>query len=142
MTSVRFYEEVADELLKFAVIIAKHKGRWVFCKHRERDTYELCGGHREEGEAIIDTAKRELYEESGALTFDMHAICVYSVQKDDASNGEESFGMLYYADVKSFEPQLHYEIEKTILTKNLIEHWTYPDIQPALIAEAIRRGVC
>lgn len=77
MTSVRFYEEVADELLKFAVIIAKHKGKWVFCKHRERDTYELCGGHREEGEAIIDTAKRELYEESGALTFDMHAICVY-----------------------------------------------------------------
>ena len=142
MTRVRFYEEVADELLKFAVIIAKYEGKWVFCKHRERDTYELCGGHREAGEAIIDTAKRELYEESGALTFDLQKICVYGVQKDEAFNGEESFGMLYYADVKSFEPQLHYEIEKIVLTEKLIEHWTYPDIQPALIEEAIKRGIC
>ena len=86
MTRVHFYEEVADELLKFAVIIAKHEGKWVFCKHRNRDTYEICGGHREVGEAIDDTAKRELYEESGALTFDMQAICVYSVQKDEDSN--------------------------------------------------------
>lgn len=28
MTRVHFYEEVADELLKFAVIIAKHEGKF------------------------------------------------------------------------------------------------------------------
>ena len=57
---VNFYEQVDDELLRFAVIIARHNGKWVFCKHRERDTYELPGGHREPGEQILDTARREL----------------------------------------------------------------------------------
>ena len=46
---VNFYEKVDDHLLRFAVIVARHRGKWVFCKHRERDTYELPGGHREPG---------------------------------------------------------------------------------------------
>ena len=32
---VRFYETIDDELLKFAVIISRHSGKWVFCKHKE-----------------------------------------------------------------------------------------------------------
>ena len=48
MTKVKFYDSVSDELLKFAVIISKTQGKWVFCKHKERDTYEVPGGHREE----------------------------------------------------------------------------------------------
>ena len=38
MVEVNFYEQVEDSLLKFAVILAKTGGKWVFCKHRERDT--------------------------------------------------------------------------------------------------------
>lgn len=40
---VKFYENVSDELLKFAVIVSKSEGRWVFCRHKERDTYEVPG---------------------------------------------------------------------------------------------------
>ena len=58
---VKFYDSINDELLKFAVIISKHKGKWVLCKHKERDTYEIPGGHREENESIINTAKREFH---------------------------------------------------------------------------------
>ena len=36
---VKFYDTVNDELLKFAVIISQSNGKWVFCKHKERDTY-------------------------------------------------------------------------------------------------------
>ncbi len=79
MTKVKFYDSVSDELLKFAVIISKTQGKWVFCKHKERDTYEVPGGHREENEDILDTARRELYEETGALKFELKPICVYSV---------------------------------------------------------------
>ena len=32
----KFYDNVDDKLLKFAVIISKAKGKWVFCKHKER----------------------------------------------------------------------------------------------------------
>ena len=49
MLEVKFYDTVDDALLKFAVIISKSKGKWVLCKHKERDTYEVSGGHREAG---------------------------------------------------------------------------------------------
>ncbi len=64
--TVRFYEEAEDNLLKFAVIIARTEGKYVFCKHKSRETLEVPGGHREEGETILAAAKRELYEETGA----------------------------------------------------------------------------
>ena len=40
MLEVKFYDSVADELLKFAVVVSRYDGKWVFCKHKERDTYE------------------------------------------------------------------------------------------------------
>ena len=60
MLEVKLYDTVDDALLKFALIISKSNGKWVFCKHKERDTFEVHGGHREFGEDIIETAKREL----------------------------------------------------------------------------------
>lgn len=60
MLEVKLYDTVDDALLKFAVIISKSNGKWVFCKDKERDTFEVHGGHREFGEDIIETAKREL----------------------------------------------------------------------------------
>lgn len=140
MTEVRFYENVADELLKFAVIISKSRNQYVFCKHKDRDTWEVPGGHREYGESIMETAKRELYEETGALEFDIKPVCVYSVTAPDNFDGKESFGMLFFADIKRFEAELHSEIEKIALMDEPPERWTYPDIQPDLIREAQKRG--
>lgn len=143
MVEVRFHEHVKDELLKFAVIIAKTEGKWVFCKHRERETYEVPGGHREEGETIFETAKRELQEETGATCFDIKPVCVYSVKGKTRINehiNDESFGMLYVAEIFSFEKELHSEIESILITDRLVEDWTYPLIQPKLLNEAKRRG--
>lgn len=81
MTEIKFYENVADELLKFVVIISKTQNKYVFCKHKNRDTWEIPGGHRESGENIMDAAKRELYEETGALEFTIKPVCVYSVDR-------------------------------------------------------------
>ena len=97
MTRVNFYDHVEDALLRFAVIIARHNGKWVFCKHRERSTWEVPGGHREAGEDILDTAKRELYEETGAVDFVIEPVCIYSVIAPDNFDGAESFGKLYVA---------------------------------------------
>jgi len=135
--TVNFYETINDNLLKFAVIITKSNGKWVFCKHRERDTFEVPGGHREPGEDIDNTAKRELYEETGAIEYSIKPVCVYSVVR----GGEESFGKLYFAEVSKFEAQLHSEIEKIVLTDELVDNWTYPLIQPKLLEEAARRGI-
>lgn len=142
IVEVKFYDNVADELLKFAVIIARTDGKWVFCKHRERDTYEVPGGHREAGEDILTAAKRELREETGATEFTIQPVCVYSVKgKTRVSENvdEETFGMLFVADIRAFEP-LHSEIERILITDRLVENWTYPMIQPKLLEEAKRRG--
>ncbi len=143
MIEVKFYDQVTDELLKFAVIISKTNGKWVFCKHKKRDTYEVPGGHREENENILETAKRELKEETGALDFTVSPICVYSVTGKNKVNetGEEAYGMLFFADIKTFENELHSEMEKVLITDTLVENWTYPLIQPKLIEEAKRRGI-
>ncbi len=137
---VKFYDTVNDGLLKFAVIIAVHGGKTVFCKHRQRDTLEIPGGHREDGENISDTARRELYEETGATDFNIKPICVYSVTDENNFDGEETFGMLFFAEIFSFEKELHSEIESICLLDGLPDKWTYPLIQPRLIEEAKLRG--
>ncbi|SKA61002.1 8-oxo-dGTP diphosphatase [Eubacterium uniforme] len=139
---IKFYEKVDDELLKFAVIISKTDDKWVFCKHKERDTYEVPGGHREDGESIDVTAERELQEETGAVDYSIEPVCVYSVTGKNRVNesGEEMYGMLYFANITEFENELHSEMEKVCIFEDLPTDWTYPLIQPKLIEEAGLRG--
>ena len=69
---------------------------------KERDTFEVPGGHREPGEKIEDTAVRELKEETGAVDFNIKPVCVYSVKGKTRVNDnatKESFGMLYVAEI-------------------------------------------
>lgn len=141
MLEVKFYDTIEDSLLKFAVIISKSNGKWVFCKHKERDTYEVPGGRREVGEDIFATAKRELQEETGAIEFDISPLCVYSVTGKTRVNetGEESFGLLCFAEITKFSDKLESEIEKIVLLDELPTEWTYPLIQPKLIEEYERR---
>ena len=47
--------------------------------------------------------------------------------------------MLYFAEIKEFEDELHNEIEKIVLMEDLTDKWTYPEIQPELVKEYNRR---
>ena len=134
---VNFYDSIDNEKLKFAVIVSIFDGKFIFCKHKDRVTLEVPGGHREANEDIELTAKRELYEETCAVDYTIEPICVYSVTADENFNGEETFGMLYYANISSFETELHNEIEKIVIQKDLPSAWTYPLIQPKLVEKVI-----
>lgn len=129
MLEVKFYEDVADELLKVAVIVSRYQDKWVYCKHKARNTFELPGGHREEDEDILDAAKRELYEETGAVKFEIQKISVYSVVRGE----EERFGMLYFAKIEAFGEMPDLEIEKIVLCDEAPAEQTYPLIQPKLL---------
>ena len=143
MLEVQFYDSVPEELLRFAVIISKTEGKWVFCKHRERDTLEVPGGRREPGETIPETARRELREETGAIDFSLRPVCVYSVKGKNSINKHDddiSYGMLYVSEIFSFG-EINSEIERIVISEELPQNWTYPEIQPKLMAEAARRGL-
>ena len=90
----------------------------------------------------IETAKRELQEETGAIRFEIKPICVYSVTGKNRVNdtGEETFGLLCFAEITEFAKELHSEMEKVVLMDELPENWTYPLIQPKLIEEWNRKN--
>ncbi len=100
----------------------------------------MPGGHREPEESILETGKRELQEETGAVKFEIKPICVYSVTGKTRVNaaGEETFGLLCFAEISEFAKELHSEMEKVVLMDELPENWTYPLIQPKLIEKYLK----
>ena len=54
-------------------------------------------------------------------------------------DGAETFGALYYAEIRAFGP-LRFEIAEIALPDRVPDVLTYPLIQPKLIEEAKRRG--
>lgn len=126
MPQVTFYtiDEIDHNLLKYAVIAARYEDKWIFCRHRERVTWEFPGGHREPGERIEDAARRELWEETGAVEAEIKPVTVY--QWGD-------YGMLFFAKITKLEElPAGSEIGEIQLAEKMPENLTYPHIQPEL----------
>lgn len=130
---LRFYDEALDSDLKFAVIGARMDGRWLMCRHRERDTWELPGGRREPGEDIYDTARRKLWEETGATEFQLEPVAAYGVFQE----GEPPFfGALFFAEVGEQGPRPDgSEVEETRLMEDMPEGMTDPALQPDMLEQ-------
>ena len=97
MTIVRFFDKsfVPEGKLTYSVISARFEGKWIFVRHRMRDTWEISGGHIETGETPDEAASREVMEETGAMEFEIECISTYSVEQ----NGNTGYGRLFLAEV-------------------------------------------
>lgn len=136
MIKVEFHnlKTIDDKKLEFAVICSEYKSQWIWVKHKKRETWEIPGGRRELGEEILNTAKRELFEETSAIDFEITEICDYSVTKGEQTR----YGRLYHANVKELKQTLEFEIEKVQFFSETPKDLTYPEIQPLLLEKIIQ----
>ena len=138
MLKVDFLSNIKEEDCKFAVIVSSHQKKWVFCKHRDRETYESPGGKREENENILETAKRELYEETGAIKYKLKKIAPYVLtQEDNEEIVDKRCGMLFYADILEFGELPNSEIKEICITEEIPIKLTYEEIQYELMNKVI-----
>lgn len=126
-------KEISDCKLAFAVVMARTGCGWLYVRHRERQTWEIPGGHREEKEPIKRTAARELFEETGAEAATLVPICAYSV--DDGY--KKTYGALYFAEINTVNALPESEIAEVQCLDTLPESLTYPDIQPVLFKAGV-----
>ena len=136
MAEVNFYEPDfdPDTKLTYSVISARFEDKWLFVRHHKRTTFEIAGGHIEEGETSFEAAGRELMEETGALKFSLDCISTYSVKKD----GETGWGRLYFAKVSEVGPIPDTsEIAEVVKLDRIPENPTHPDIQPHLFKKTL-----
>ncbi len=133
---VKFYDNSyqPEKGLTYSVIAAIYNGQWIFVRHRDRDTWEIAGGHIENGETPEEAAGRELTEETGACTFRLHSIATYSVESDLKTG----YGRLFLAEVTALKAiEDTYEIGEIIISEKMPDKLTYPDIQPFLFEKVL-----
>ena len=117
---------------KYVVVCACYRGQWLLSRHRERDTWETQGGHIEPGETPMDAARRELYEESGAVDYEIAALCDYRAW--DENTGRGATGMVFTAEIRRLGDMPESEMAEVRLFDELPENLTYPAITPTLFA--------
>jgi 8-oxo-dGTP diphosphatase len=119
--------------ISYVVIAARHRGGWLFVRHRRRGGYELPAGHPEPGEDTVDAAVRELTEETGACGFVMEPVTYYSV---DSGTGRQ-YGRLFYAEVdKLGDVSDTSEIEAVKIFRRLPRGLSLPEVMTFLWGRA------
>jgi 8-oxo-dGTP diphosphatase len=113
----------------WADIFAFYEGKWLLSKHKNRTTWETQGGHIEAGETPLEAAKRELYEESGAIDYDIEPLCDYWASGEIDGVKIEGKSQVFFARVHSLgEIPQNSEMEKIDLFDTLPDNLTYLDV--------------
>jgi len=119
-------------------VVAFYKGKWLLSKHKKRTTWETQGGHIETGETPLEAAKRELYEESGAIEFDIEPLCDYWLNGELNGVNIQGNSQVFIAQVHSLgEIPYQSEMESICLFDSLPGNLTYLEITNEILPFAI-----
>lgn len=131
------YGAIDTDLIQYVVIVSRYRGQWLVVRQCGRQTWEIPGGHRETGEQLEEAARRELFEETGALEFTLTTIGLFAVEAD---RGDPSWGSLHFAEIRTLGSLPPSEIEEVRCVDSLDAlPLTYPLIQPQLL-EYVQRS--
>ena len=130
-TCVYPLNELSSGGYRFVVIFARYMNKWLYCRARDRDTFETAGGHIEKGETPLEAAKRELYEETGAVGYDIKPVLDYSVYTPD----DFSSGQVFLASIYELGKIPDYEMAEIKLFDTIPDRLRFPQILPVLFKE-------
>lgn len=131
MVTIKFFERALDSDLQYAVVVARYNGKFIFCRHAGRETWELPGGVRAAGESIRRTAERVLLEQTGAAELQLEPVSAYGVASDGK---EETFGALYFAEIDEMKDHPgDSSIEELQFSAKMPEAKTCPQLHPSLM---------
>lgn len=131
MEFIKFFKNKNNIKESIVIVFAKYNEKWLLCKHKNRETFETCGGHIETGETGLEAAKRELFEESGAIAESIEKLGYYSF----SNNGEIAYGVVFFAKIKEIKPLPNFEIKEVKLFDEFPNNTTYPAIYQNLLKE-------
>ncbi len=130
--------------VKHVLVICRYDGKWLLTNHKERGL-EFPGGKVEAGEPLMEAAKRELYEETGAIVDSLTYIGQYEVD----CKGVSFYKNIYFGHVKRFEERPHYfetngpvflqQFPKNIHLDPNFSYIMKDDLLPNVLAELKRR---
>jgi len=118
---------------KFIVVFARYQDKWLYCRAKERDCYETAGGHVEDSETPLEAAKRELYEETGALKFDITPAFDYSIHYPNIY----TTGQVYFAQIHELGDIPDFEMAEVRLFETIPDKMRFPQILPVLYEKVI-----
>ena len=129
-SEVRLYPLGTLADYRFVVMLSRMDGQFLLSRHRARTTWQNQGGHIEPGETPIEAARRELFEESGALDYDIAPLCDYQFPHGAA--------MVFTVNIRALGALPKSEIAEVRLFDEMPPERTYPVESTALLDYARR----
>ena len=114
----------------YVVMLSRYQDKFLLSRHKNRTTWEMQGGHIEAGETPEAAAKRELFEESGAISFNLVPLCDYCGEEPGKNN--YGVGMVFRADINELGIMPESEMAETGLFDKLPDNLTYPEITSSI----------
>jgi len=88
------------EHIGYVSMVVKYNEKFVFSYHRKSEKWDHIGGHVEKGETPLAAAKRELFEETGAIDFDIVPVFDCETFKQDGTLHNNT--RKYFVKVREF----------------------------------------
>lgn len=109
--------------IEFVAVFTRYRGKWVYCWHRRRKSWEHPAGHVEPNETPMEAAKRELFEETGIE--DCRILPLWDYEYIWENGKGRNNGRVFYAEANSLGVLPESEMERIELFDTAPENYTY-----------------